>query len=199
VNVPDAVTWRVFPWDRRAGEDEPFWAGWVPPTQGQGRFDLPGTPGGVMYLAETPEHAVGEMIQHYRGQRLDAGDLRVAGHALALVRVTVPALVTGRVVDLCDPQVLVRLGLRPDATASGNRRTTQRIAAGIHAAGYAGLRWWSALLGDWHTLVLFRDQLGAALRFGTPEPLSLSHAAVREAMRALGLSVARRRLEDQPG
>jgi hypothetical protein len=43
---------------------------------------LPAVPGGVLYLAETPEHAVAEAIQHYRGQWLDAADLIVAGHPL---------------------------------------------------------------------------------------------------------------------
>lgn len=182
-----AEAWRVFPWDSDAAVGEPFSPDSVPPSQGQGRFDLPGTPAGVIYLAETPEHAVAEMIQHYRGHRLEEADLRAAAHPLALVRVTLAVPVAERVVDLCDPEVLVRLGIRPDETASGNRRLTQRIAGGIHSAGYSGLRWWSALLGDWHTLVLFRDRLGAAVEFATPEPLELSHVAVRDAMRALGM------------
>jgi hypothetical protein len=155
--------------------------------QGHGRFDLPGVPGGVLYLAETPAHAVAEALQHYRGQRLDDADLIVAGHPLALVAVTVPRQTLDGVVDMCDPAVLVQHGIKPDQTASGDRRVTQRIAATIHAVGEVGLRWWSALLGDWHTVVLFRDMVGD-LAFGAPEPLSLQHGAVREAMRALGIS-----------
>jgi hypothetical protein len=184
--------WRVFPWDADAAEAEPLSASWVPPSQGQGRFDLPATPAGVIYLAETPEHAVAETIQHYRGQSLAEADLRFAGHPLALVAVQVPPPVAERIVDLCDPAELVRLGLRPDDTASANRRTTQGIAAGIHASGYAGLRWWSALGGDWHMLVLFRDRLGDALAFGQPEPLTLAHEVVRRAMLSLGMAGRRR-------
>ena len=86
----------------------------------------------------------------------------------------------------------MRLHIRPDETASGNRRITQRIAAQLRAAGHTGIRWWSALLGDWHTVALFRDRLSEPLRFGQPEPLALSHAAVRDAMRALGISSSRR-------
>lgn len=33
--------WRVFPWDPRAAEDEPFSVSFVPGGQGYGRFDLP--------------------------------------------------------------------------------------------------------------------------------------------------------------
>jgi hypothetical protein len=170
----------------------------VPPSQGQGRFDLPGTPGGVIYLAETMEHAVAEMIQHYRGQRLDEADLRFAGCRLALVHATIPDSVARRVVDLCDPEVLVTLGIRPDETASGNRQTTQGIAADIRAAGFSGLRWWSALSGDWHTFVLFRDRLNDTLRFGAPEPLALSDGAVRDAVRMLGMTAGRARRADPP-
>jgi hypothetical protein len=164
----------------------------VPPSQGQGRFDLPSTPGGVIYMAESPEHAVAEMIQHYRGQTLDSADLRVAGRSLAIARVTIDDRVMAGVADLCDAAVLSRLGIRPDETASSTRHTTQRIAAQLHAGGHAGLRWWSALTGDWHTLVLFRDRTRGNLRFGQPEPLSLLHASVIEAARALGIATAHR-------
>ncbi|MGH7447712.1 MAG: RES family NAD+ phosphorylase [Longimicrobiales bacterium] len=187
-----ADAWRVFPWDSEAAPDDPFSPAWVPPSQGQGRFDLPGTPGGVIYMAESPEHAVAEMIQHYRGQTLDSADLRVAGRPLAIARITIGDRVMAEVADLCDPAVLSRLGIRPDETASSNRLTTQRIAAQLHAGGHTGLRWWSALTGDWHTLVLFRDRMQNQLRFGQSEALSLSHAAVIEAARALGIAIAPR-------
>ncbi|CAN5677840.1 hypothetical protein BH23GEM7_BH23GEM7_30470 [soil metagenome] len=191
MTLPPERVWRAFPWDPAAPEGERFSVTYVPPAQGKGRFDLPGVPGGVLYFAETPEHAVAEMIQHYRGQTLDAGDLRLAGHSLALVGVGLSRQLRESVVDLCDPEVLVRLGIRPDETASGDRRTTQRIAASIHTAGHAGLRWWSALLGDWHTLVLFRGRVGPALEFGSPEPLRLDHPALQEAARVLGIAIGR--------
>jgi hypothetical protein len=152
---------------------------------------LPATPGGVLYLAESPEHAVAERIQHFRGQRLEEADLRVAGHALALARVAIPERLGASLADLCDPGLLTRLRIRPDETASGSRRTTQRIAAAIHSAGYAGLRWWSALQGDWHTIVLFRDRLASPLRFEAPEPVALSDDVVQVAMRAFGMSARR--------
>jgi hypothetical protein len=187
VTLPGERLWRVFPWDPAAPEGERFSATYVPPGQGKGRFDLPRMPGGVMYCAESPEHAVGEMIQHYRGQVLDEPDLRVGGHPLALVDVRLAGHVRERILDLCDPQVLVRLGLRPDETASNDRKVTQGITARVHAAGYAGLRWWSALTGDWHTVVLFRDRLDPAPVCGAPEPLTMDHPALIEAARTLGI------------
>jgi len=177
----------VFPWDPDAPDTERFSPTYVPPTQGTGRFDLSGLGGGVLYLAETPEHAVAEMIQHYRGQVLDGADLRIAGHPLALVEVTLPARVRHGVIDLCDPEILVRLGARPDETASNHRKVTQRIAAQVHRVGHAGLRWWSALTGDWHTVVLFLDRLDPGPAYGAPEPLTIDHPAVAEAARVLGI------------
>lgn len=187
---PPDRAWRVFPWDPAAAPGERFSPGYVPPGQGQGRFDLPGVPGGVLYAAESAEHAVAELVQHLRGQALDDADLIVAGQRLAVVAVALPDALRDGVVDLCDPAELVRLGTRPDETASRDRRTTQRIGVAVHAAGHAGLRWWSAFSGDWHTLLLFRDRIGAALAFGTPEPLTLDHAALREAARELGIGIA---------
>jgi hypothetical protein len=90
--------------------------------------------------------------------------------------------------DLCDPATLLELEIRPDETAAASRRTTQSIAEQIHVARFDGLRWWSALRGEWHTLVLFPDRRGRrALRFDVPEPLDLSHPAVLAAMRELGI------------
>jgi hypothetical protein len=189
VSAPPAEAWRVFPWDPDAAEGESFSVGWVPRSQGQGRFDRPGVPGGVIYLAESPVHAVAEMIQHYRGQRLNAPDLRMSGHALALARVEIPEPFGARLADLCHPAILLELRIRPDETASASRRITQPIAARVHTAGYVGLRWWSALRGEWHTLVLFRDRLGRALRLHEPETLTLSHPVVLDAARELGMTL----------
>lgn len=187
---PPERLWRAFPWDPEAETGRPFSPSYVHPAQGQGRFDMPGAPGGVLYLAETPEHAVAELIQQYRGRRLAANHLRVAGHSLALVSVHLPDPVRSDIIDLCDPEVLVRIRIRPDQLASRDRHLTQRIAAEIHANDKAGLRWWSALTGDWHTVVVFRDRIRSARpRYGTPEPLALDHAAVREATAALGIPV----------
>ncbi len=186
---PPERLWRVFPWDPAAAEGARFSPTYVPSGQGKGRFDLPRMPGGVIYCSESPEHAVGEMIQHYRGQELDTADLRIGGHALALLDVMLAQQVRDRILDLCDPEVLVRLGLRPDETASNDRRITQGIAARVHGAGHTGLRWWSALTGDWHTVVLFRSRLVPAPAHGAPEPLTRDHPAVVEAARTLGIRI----------
>lgn len=189
MTLPAPVLWRVFPWDPEAAHGVRYSPPFTSSIQGKGRFDLPGHPEGVLYLAETADHAVGERIQGFRGQTLGDRDLMMEGHRLAVVSVSLSDAVREEVVDLCDPGELVRHGVRPDDTASRDRRLTQGIAAAIHARGREGLRWWSVFFGEWHTIVLFRDRWAEPPGYGEPEPLSMGHAAVCEAARALGIAV----------
>lgn len=187
--------WRVFPWSQAAARGEPFAADYVRPLQLSGRFDLHDRPL-VLYLAESAVHAVGEKLQRYRGRAIGRPALLEFGRPLALVSVAVSEHRLEAVADLTDPSVLAELGVRPDRVASFDRQVTQRIARRIHERGHIGLRWWSALTGDWHTTVLFLDRVPPeSLLYGTPELLTLDAAAVRDAARILGVrvSVQRRR------
>lgn len=54
--------------------------------------------------------------------------------------------------------------------------------------GHAGLRWWSAFWGEWHTTVLFRDRIPAdAITYGVPLPLGIAMPPVVEAARLLDI------------
>ena len=166
------------------------------PLQGSGRFDL--AEGGrgplVLYLGESSTHALGEVMQPFRGRSVGDAHLRRHGHPLALVEVDVDAAYSHvTVADLTRPDVLGQLGLRPDVLASHDRQRTQAAARAVHAAGYGGLRWWSALTGEWHGVVLFLDRVpAAALRHGRPVPVSSRGAALRDAARLLGMRVRQR-------
>jgi RES domain-containing protein len=177
------MPWRVFPWDPAAKSGEPFSPAYVYPNQGSGRFDLRDVP--VLYLAETAVHAVAEKLQRFRGQRIDRHDLEESGWPLALVECRLPLQ---KIADLCDPDVLAKHHIAPDVLASRDLGKTQGVARKLHTEGHGGLRWWSALSGDWHTIVLFVDRVSAGdLDYGKPELLTLSHPAVTEAATALGL------------
>jgi hypothetical protein len=185
------VLWRVFPWDADARPGAPFSASHIPPQSGTGRFDLPLATGeGAAYLAETPEHAVGERLQDLRGRTLEDSDLIEHGRRLALVQVRVQAAVAERVADLCDPDVLAARAVRPDHLASRRRRVSQAIASKLlDDLAVTGLRWWSALDGDWHTVILFRSRVPAAeLTFGTPQYLTADHLSVMLAAELLGIT-----------
>src|SRR5258708_1343234 len=179
------MPWRVFPWDKAAKSGEPFSSSYVYPNQGSGRFDLRDTP--VLYLAETAVHAVAEKLQRFRGQRIDRHDLEESGWPLALVECRLPLQ---KIADLCDPDVLAKRHITPDSLASRDLAKTQGVARMLHQEGYRGLRWWSALSGDWHTIVLFLDRFSAEdLEYDKPEPLTLRHPAVKEACTALAVRV----------
>jgi RES domain-containing protein len=178
--------YRVFPWDAAALPGESFAPDFVPPHQGSGRFDL--REGAVLYLGESPEHAVAEALQSFRGRPFREGMLHRFGHPLALVEVSVADDIADQIVDLDDPAQLARLALRPSAVASDDRRRTGRIAATVYDSGATGLRWWSKLSGDWHGVVLFLARAPLArLGIGTPELLTPTHPAVIQACRHLGI------------
>ena len=174
------MPWRVFPWDPAAKAGEPFSPSYVHPNQGSGRFDVRGKL--VVYLAETAVHAVAEKLQRFRGQKVDRRDLIESGHPLALVAGQLEKI---KLADLCDPAVLVKHNIAPDVLASRELTRTQAVAAALHKAGFAGLRWWSALSGDWHTIVVFEG----AIVYGEPVQLTVGHAVVQEAAAALGFRV----------
>jgi hypothetical protein len=170
--------WRVFPWDPAAKPGEPFSPSYIYPNQGSGRFDVAGKL--VVYLAETQIHAIAEKLQRFRGQKIDRKDLIESGRTLALVECALGKI---KLADLCDPAVLVKHDIRPDVLASREITKTQAIAVALARAGYGGLRWWSALSGDWHTVVVFEG----TIEYGTPEPLTINHQAVQDASAALGI------------
>ena len=177
---------RVFPWDERAPNGAPFSPDYVPPQQGSGRFDLPDAP--VLYLAEAADHAVGEVLQGFRGRPLRDSALRRFGHPLALVRIEVPDDAAQGIVDLDDPSRLLALSLHPSDVASDDRARTREIATRLRDGGATGLRWWSRLTGDWHGVVLFLSGAPVErLTIGRPEVLTRDHPAVVAACRQLGI------------
>ncbi|MGH7506819.1 MAG: RES family NAD+ phosphorylase [Longimicrobiales bacterium] len=183
--------WRAFPWAPLARPGAPFSPEYRPRASGAGRFDLP-LPGDAtaLYLAETPEHAVGELLQDLRNQTLDDDDLVVAGYRLTLALLHLRASIAADIPDLCDAATLVDRAIPPDELAYRDRGVTQAIAARLRGSGAAGFRWWSAIAGEWHSVVLFSDRLPAgAVRASRPQPLTTDHAAVRDACEMLGIRI----------
>ncbi len=180
--------WCVFPWDTNATPGQAYSPAHVPTNQGSSRFDVRATP--VIYLSESPEHAIGEKIQRYRGQSLEDYDLIESGHPLALVECQVSPDIVSGIADLCDWNVLARYQVGPDTIASRDVKRTQAVAQELFDAGHAGLRWWSAFSGDWHSIVVFSARLSTdSLAFGVPQVLTIDHPAVIEAASALGISI----------
>jgi hypothetical protein len=186
------VTWRCFPWNPAAKEGSPFSASHLVPGQTVGRFDLLDRPP-VRYLAESPEHALGEALGPFRGTTFRPAYLRQHGYQLALVEVTLAKELVARIPDLTDPEVLAALGIRPDELAHHDRALTQDLARRLHDAGAdtgnpAGLRWWSALTGAWHTNIVFTDrERRGEVTFGVPRPVAASDPVLRGALAVLGI------------
>lgn len=147
----------------------------------------------MRYLAETPEHAIGELLGPFRGTTFRPAYLRQSGRALALVEVTLAASLVTRIPDCTDPRVLSALELRPDQLAHHDRVLTQTVSRALHEAatpaeGPAGLRWWSALTGAWHTTIVFTDhERSGEVVFSEPRALVRSDPVVARALSVLGI------------
>jgi len=187
------LLWRVFPYDAAAREGDPYSVRSVAPAHRQtgGRFDL-GT-SSVLYLGETPAHAVAEVLRRFSGRALSPLLLRHSHLPLALVNAELAAEIAAGLVDFTDPEVLRRLNVRPDTLAlpESDRARTQAVSRLVYDSGAPGFRWWSALHGGWHSTILFVDRVPlASIRFGEPELLHVDHPAVTEAAPHLYLHLA---------
>jgi len=162
--------------------------------QGAGRHDSPGH-FGAFYAARSPEGAVAETIQAFRGRDLGDDDLELAdGSVLTLATLDDSAL--GDPADLDDPAVLVREGWRPSGVASRDRVVTQAMAVRVFEAGGLGLSWWSTLDAAWTNVTLFAERTidaGMLALSGDLQPLGLGHPAVVAAADHLAIPLARRR------
>jgi hypothetical protein len=187
--IAPAPLWRAFEWDAAARPGTPGSPSFVPSGQHGGRFDQHDQPP-ILYLAESAAHALGEVLQAFRGRTLRASHLFRNGKPLAVVRVELPPAVVDVIADCTDAATLQRLHIRPDELAHHDRVVTQAVGRRIYNAGVPGFRWWSALTGGWHSVVLFVDRCPPKRwSWGTPERVTPTHPAVVAAAERLGITL----------
>jgi hypothetical protein len=176
---------RCFAWNERARPDQPDSPLWFPRIfQGDGRHDNPDVYG-CMYLTDREASGVVEQLARFRGQRLIQTLLMRRGLPLAVAAIELPD--EAQVIDLDDPVVLRRLGLRPSLVATRDRSITQPQALDVYReTSAAGLRWWSIFESLWTNYTLF-DRADPQLALQAVRTLSLDDTAVVEAAEYLGL------------
>jgi RES domain-containing protein len=154
--------------------------------QGTGRHDNPSA-FGALYATTIPESAIAEMLRGFIGRIVTTAHFRRPdGRRYALAAIDESGL--DPVVDLDDPNELVRLRLRPSQVATRERSSTQRIALRIFEEGAAGLSWWSAIEASWPNVTLFAERsVDRLVVTGEPEVLSVDHASVVAAAAVLGI------------
>ncbi len=184
------ILWRLLPWRADAALAEPGGALWFPrELQGAGRHDNPDRYG-CLYVAEDPVATVLEALAPFRGTGvLSAAALVRAGLPLALARLSLAG--DRQPLDLDDPSVLLNTDLRPSTVATNDRAVTQAYAARLfdEHPDAVGLRWWSTLEASFANLTLY-DRAAASMGLDGVEPLTIAHAATRDAAEMLGLAVA---------
>jgi RES domain-containing protein len=186
------VLYRVFSLRSDAAPDDHGALSVARERQAAGRHDNPDR-FGALYASRSPESAVAERIQAFRGRELTDEALRRAdGRRLALGAIDDDEL-SDQLVDLDDPRQLARRRLRPSQVATSDRSVTQPIAAALFDEGIPGFLWWSALEASWANATLFLERAAPMLRLdGDPEVLFLEHPAVIRAAERLGIRPARR-------
>jgi hypothetical protein len=181
------IYWRATALDPAARDHERGGMLWFPRLlQGEGRHDNPDLYG-CLYAAAEPAGAIAETLAPFRGSgRLDPSMLRRAGRPLYLGKLV---LADGAgVLDLDDPEVLVREDLRPSRVATRHRSTTQRQAARLHQSHpeTVALRWWSTIESMLLNLTIF-DRGAPMLELEDRRKLSLEDPEVAAAAELLGL------------
>jgi hypothetical protein len=177
---------RCFAWDKRVGDNGPDGPLWFPRIyQGDGRHDNPDR-FGCVYLSVSALSTVVEQLARFRGQRLLPSLLRRRALPLALAELDLSDGAT--LVDLDDPVVLRREGLRPSRVATRDRHVTQPQALALHDRHpeAAGLRWWSTYEAAWINVTLF-ERATPHVRVRSVKALSLEDPTVVEAADYFGL------------
>jgi len=183
--------YRCFAWDAGAGRDnfeEPDGPLWFPRIfQGEGRHDNPEVYG-CLYLSDRAVSCIAERLAPFRGQRLIGSMLRRRSLPLAVARLDVAD--AAELIDLDDPAVLRREGLRPSRIATRRRSVTQPQALALYHSHpqTAGLRWWSSWEALWTNVTIF-DRAAGSLEVADVTELTLDHPSVLEAADLFGLRV----------
>ena len=161
--------------------------------QGAGRHDDPGRYG-ALYAARTPEAAVAEVLQAFRGRDLVDADLTLVSGAVQSLAILRDAAL-GPLLDLDEPVILTTRGWRPSRVASRDRSITQPMAVAAFMEGALGLSWWSTLDAAWTNVTLFAERTlgaGAVTVVGT-ERLTIRHPVVQATAAHLGIPIGRAR------
>lgn len=167
------LAFRIFPYDERAATGRPGHPLFIDRgLQGSGRWDNPDRYA-AEYYSLTARGAVSEV---YGGMAVWRpvlfGDRPLARR---LGTFTVPDAL--KLADFDDPALLTRFALRMSDVGVRDAHRTQQIAADVHEAGFAGIRWASLSRPGLTNLVVF-DPVERGIAFVAAEQLSIDHPAV---------------------
>lgn len=185
--MPDVTAYRVFPWDRTAGETALGGSRHVNRAmQGAGRHDSPADYG-VYYCSASEESAIGESLQMFRGQKITNAELIRSGLPLSLIEIEMPGI---NLVDLDEPAQLINHKTRPSIVASARRALTQDLAQRIFRSKAGGISWWSTLLADWTNYSIFTtsNEVTGRITRG-PVMLDFKYPALLSAAKTLGIRI----------
>ncbi len=180
---------RLFPWIPDAQPNEPGGPLFVPRLeQGAGRHDNPDHYG-ALYLSRSAASPVAEKLRALARRGVAPSDLMIETARSALVAFEEGPL-REQLVSLDEPTQLAARGLRPSGVATTHREVTQEMALSLFEEGHGGFEWWSTIESSWINVTLFAERIVDKLVIlDTPEPLTPTHVAVREAADMVGIQL----------
>ena len=171
--------YRVFPFDAEAKPSEPGGALFAPPG-GAGRIANPKLYA-ELYISSSVAGALSEAFGRFDTWTEKMLALRDRSCALATYE-----LPDDRA-DVCDLDNAARLlayDLRPSEVGARDRNVTRAWAERIYRSGkWTGISWWSRYDSRWRSFALWNCKFLRLTEL--PEPLTIRHAAVREAAELL--------------
>ena len=177
---------RIFARDARAAPAERGGALWFARAPlGLGRHANPALYG-CLEASEELLAAVVEHLARFRGRSLGEDKLSLGGLPVCIATLGLPD--GAPLIDLDDPTVLEREGLRPSGVVTRDRSRTQAAAAGLFARHpkALGVRWCSVFEPVWANVTLF-DRAGGAVSVEEVRRLELGDEVLAEAAAFLGL------------
>jgi len=183
------ILYRCFAWNESSRESQPDGPLWFPRVfQGEGRHDNPDFYG-CLYLADRAVSSVVEQLARFRTQRITTSLLRRRGLPLAVAELEFGD--DRRLLNLDDPNVLRREGLRPSVVATRHREMTQPQARKLYEKhpDAGGICWWSSYEALWMNVTIF-DRAAPLLRVNFVEALTLDDTPVVEAAHFFEMRIA---------
>jgi len=183
------ILYRCFAWNQKARDTDSDGPLWFPRIfQGDGRHDNPDLYG-CLYLADRPLSPLVEQLARFRSQKLTRSLLYRRGLPLGLAELELAD--EAKLLNLDDPVVLRREGLRPSLVATRHRNMTQPQARKLHEEhpDTAGLSWWSNYEALWTNVTLF-ERAAPLLHVSAVRALTINDPVVIEAAHFFELRIA---------
>lgn len=159
--------------------------------QGSGRHDIPALDG-VLYGSLNKVSSIAEYLRGFMNNKVSLTELKEFFElkddnfkSVAKLNITKEV----KILDLTEPDNLVKLNIKPSDMATHTRQITQDISAKIFTQGYDGFLWWSVLESRWTNVTLYELRIKDKIEIGNIEKLSIEVRELQSALELLNITI----------